>query len=287
MGNATVPFICSSHSDLLRFNQGELLSISIDIGLLVAVEHYKRQGILSSKLSHELLVLAFSNLWFLKVGKGKQPYNARAQRFYNKAIQLQHQPDRFQQFCAVNTANTACALTFVSAIASFPAELQSEAATSNPPATPATTIIPQEQFHFDPSRSLLPRICELAFDFSSPVHGSLAHVSMPERTAPTSAASLIDTSAEDVFGVEVLEPLPLLLFQSPPAACPDVDIEDASLQADTAVFFPTTEPHCDTTPATQPISKKHPRSNLCSDRHQPRARFYCSFASTRRLLFES
>ena len=47
------------------------------------------------------------------------------------------------------------------------------------------------------------------------------------------------TSAEDLFGVEVLEPLPLLLFQSPPAACPEVDIEDASLQADTSVFFST------------------------------------------------
>ena len=115
-------FHLSLFSDLLRYNNKEEVTIISKIGTLVAVEHYKRQGSLSSKDSHQILVSAFIHLWPLKICKGRQPYNLRTQHLYDKALQLQHQPDRFNQFCRIDTADKACAVTFTNAIASFPAE---------------------------------------------------------------------------------------------------------------------------------------------------------------------
>ena len=143
MGGVFVfPFYFSSCSDLLRFNNKERTNIPCNIGTFVAVEHYRRQGRLSVKDSHQVLVHTFQKLWPVKLSKGEQPYNVWAQRFYAKALQLQHQSDRFNQFCRVDTANKAFSLTLINAIASFPAEPLTEAAASNSPPTTAPTLTP-------------------------------------------------------------------------------------------------------------------------------------------------
>ena len=167
-------FYFRSFRDLLRFNNKEHIKIPCNIGTFVAVEHYKRQGRLSGKDSHQILVQVFQQLLPMKIKKRQQPYNVRAKRFYDKALQLQHQPDRFSQFCRVDTADKASTLTFINAIASFPAEPHTEAATNNPPTTAATTVTPQAPLAINVSAP--PRIRGHSCDFGSSVHDRLAHL---------------------------------------------------------------------------------------------------------------
>ena len=159
------PLYFSSLSDLLRFNNNEDINISSNIGNDVAVEHYRWQG---CKDSRQLLVLAFQKVWPAKLSKGSKPFNVRAKRFYEKALQLQHQPDRFNQFFRVDTADKASTLTFINAIASFPAEPHTEAATSNLPTTAISTVTPQAPLAINVSAS--PRIRGHSCDFVSSVH---------------------------------------------------------------------------------------------------------------------
>ena len=227
------------------------------------MEHYKRQGRLSGKDSHQILVQVFQQLLPMKIKKRQQPYNVRAKRFYDKALQLQHQPDRFSQFCRVDTADKASTLTFTNAIASFPAEPHTEAATNNPPTTAATTVTPQAPLAINVSAP--PRIRGHSCDFGSSVHDRLIYAEAESPSASTAATPPLGTRTEAVFPPEDLEPLPLRLFGSPCVAFvdPDVDNVDAVLQADAAVLFPAGRQSCsETTPAPTSNNKKHQRCDV-------------------------
>ena len=222
------------------------------------MEHYKRQGSLSGKDAHQILVNAFKQIWPLKLGKRSQPYNTRAQRFYEKALQLQHQPDRFSQFCCVGTADKTSTLTFTNAIASFPAEPLTEAAASNTPPTETTPFTPQTPL--DSTVSFPPRIRGRSCDFGSPVHDRLIYAEAESPSASTVATPPLGTRTEAFFPPEDLEPLPLRLFDSPCDALLDADVDhvDAALQADAAVLFPAGRQSCsETTPAPTSNNKKH------------------------------
>ena len=157
----------------MSYNNKEDVTILPNIGSFVTVEHYKRHGSLSNNGSHQILVSAFKQLWLLKLGKHSQPYNLRAQHFYDKALQLQHQSDRISKFCRVDTADNARTLTFINAIASFHAEQHTEAATSNPPSTAATTVTPQAPLAINVSSP--PRFRGHSCDFGSSVHDGLIY----------------------------------------------------------------------------------------------------------------
>ena len=157
----------------MSYNNKEDVTILPNIGSFVTVEHYKRHGSLSNNGSHQILVSAFKQLWLLKLGKHSQPYNLRAQHFYDKALQLQHQSDRISKFCRVDTADNARTLTFINAIASFHAEQHTEAATSNPPSTAATTVTPQAPLAINVSSP--PRFRGHSCDFGSSVPGRLIY----------------------------------------------------------------------------------------------------------------
>ena len=257
------PLYFSSLSDLLRFNNNEDINIPSNIGTFVAVEHYRRQGCLSGKDSHQLLVLAFQKVWPAKLSKGSKPFNVRAKRFYEKALQLQHQPDRFNQFCRVDTADKASTLTFINAIASFPAEPHTEAATSNLPTTAISTVTPQALLAINVSAP--PRIRGHSCDFGSSVHDRLIYAEAESPSASTVATPPLGTRTEAFFPPEDLEPLPLRLFDSPCVAFLDADVDhvDAALQADAAVLFPAGRQSCsETTPAPTSNNKKHQRCDV-------------------------
>ena len=254
-------FHLSLFSDLLRYNNKEEVTIISKIGTLVAVEHYKRQGSLSSKDSHQILVQVFQQLLPMKIKKRQQPYNVRAKRFYDKALQLQHQPDRFSQFCRVDTADKASTLTFINAIASFPAEPQTEAAASNTPPTETTPFTPQTPL--DSIASSPPRIRGRSCDFGSPVQDRLIYTEAESPSASTAATSPLGTRTEAFFPPEPL--LLLRLFDSPCDALLDADVDhvDAALQADAAVLFPAGRQSCsETTPAPTSNNKKHQRCDV-------------------------
>ena len=146
--------------------------------------------------------------------------------------------DRFNQFCRVDTADKSCALTFTNAIASFPAEPQTEAAASNTPPTQTTPFTPQTPL--DSIVSSPPRIRGHSCDFGSPVHGRLIYAEAESPSASTVATPPFGTRTEAFFPPEDLEPLPLRLFDSPCVGFVDADVDhvDAALQADAAVLFP-------------------------------------------------
>ena len=245
----------------MRYINEEDVTIPPNIGTFVAVdvEHYKRQGSLSNKGSHQILVNAFKQLWPLKICKGKQPYNLRAQRFYDKAPQLQHQPDRFNRFCRVDTADKACALTFINAIASFPAEPHTEAATSNPPTTATSTVTPQTPLAINVLSP--PSIRGHSCDFGSPVHDRLIYAEAESPSASTVATPPLGTRTEAFFPPEDLDPLPLRLFDSPCVAFLDADVDH--VDADAAVLFPAGRQSCsETTPAPTSNNKKHQRCDV-------------------------
>lgn len=133
--------ICSEYGALKRFTEGIAQNVPRTIGTFIPVEHYKR-GAFEAKYAHELLVLLLS--WYLKAKAGNYPYNSRSNRFYERTLLLEKQPERLAAFLAVDTADKKTRLHFASAIRLF-----SSSSTCDPRSCygPATTTTPPQATH--------------------------------------------------------------------------------------------------------------------------------------------